>query len=305
MKKDFLAWLKTALSKTAAVCHQAAGSSLVKAFLKWFLGLPCLALIASVVVLLAWSCERRSRQSLTMEAEQAKTRSESEISVLCKQAAKAIQEAGETAQTVRRLEAQRDQLAREARGLRQSLESLRQQETARTGEVATLSAQEVVDRVATRLKNSEAAPVAERPSPGGSEGEGQKPAEAPRQAEVTGTDASLTASPGPALVLSELGARQVETAFVALDSCRQQAEVLTRQVSNCEQRSKLDLSLIEQQKSALAKLNSALADKDAILRESEQAHQTALKAARGTWQSRLLKAVEFIGVGFIAGVLAR
>jgi hypothetical protein len=109
----------------------------------------------------------------------------------------------------------------------------------------------------------------------------------------------------PALVLSDEDARKVETALVELDSCRQQAQVMGEQVSNCEQQAKLDSALQQQQSGAIAKLEAAVADKDQILARSEAAHQAELKAVRGTWRSRFLHAVEIFAGGFIAGVLVR
>jgi hypothetical protein len=109
----------------------------------------------------------------------------------------------------------------------------------------------------------------------------------------------------PALVLSDQGVRKVETAFVELDSCRQQTQVMGEQVSNCEQQSKLNSAISDQQSGTITKLNAALADKDKILAQSEVAHRAELKAARGTWQSHFFRAVEYFAGGFIAGVLVR
>jgi hypothetical protein len=108
-----------------------------------------------------------------------------------------------------------------------------------------------------------------------------------------------------ALVLSDQGVRNVESAFLELDSCRQQSQVMAQQASNCEQRAKLDLALQEQQAGTISKLNAALADKDQILARSEAAHRAELKAARGTWRARFCHAVEIFAGGFIAGVLVR
>jgi multidrug efflux pump subunit AcrA (membrane-fusion protein) len=106
-------------------------------------------------------------------------------------------------------------------------------------------------------------------------------------------------------VLSEAGARKVETALVELDSCRQQAQVMGQQVLNCEQQAKLNSALQEQQSGTIAKLEAALADKEQILARSEEAHRAELKAARGTWRGRFFRAVEIFAGGFIAGVLVR
>ena len=109
----------------------------------------------------------------------------------------------------------------------------------------------------------------------------------------------------PALVLSDQGVRKVETAFIELDSCRQQTQVMGQQVSNCEQQSKLNSAITDQQSGTIAKLNAALADKDQILAQSEVAHRAELKAVRGTWRSHFFRAVEYFAGGFIAGVLVR
>jgi hypothetical protein len=106
-------------------------------------------------------------------------------------------------------------------------------------------------------------------------------------------------------VLSDEDARKVETTFIDLDSCRQQTQVIGQQVSNCEQQSKLNSAIIDQQSSTITKLNAALADKDQVLARSEEAHRAELKAARGTWRSRFYRAVEYCAAGFIAGVLVR
>jgi len=108
-----------------------------------------------------------------------------------------------------------------------------------------------------------------------------------------------------AMVLSDQGVRKVETALIELDSCRQQAQVMGQQVSNCERQAKLDSTLQQQQADTISKLNAALADKDQILARSAEAHRAELKAARGTWRTRLLHAVEIFAGGFVAGVLVR
>jgi hypothetical protein len=117
--------------------------------------------------------------------------------------------------------------------------------------------------------------------------------------------ANASSASSPALVLSDQGARKVETALIELDSCRQQAQVMGQQVSNCEQQAKLDSALEQQQSATISKLNAAVADKDQILARSEDAHRAELKAARGTWGSRFFRAVEIFAGGFIAGVLVR
>jgi hypothetical protein len=295
MAKTLLSSLKTMLSRISAACGKIKGLSLAEGLGRKILNLPLTVLLALVVMLLAWSCEHRSRLQDRAAAEQVKAHDAAEISSLRKQADTAIRDAAQSTEAARELDVQRQQLARQAKGLSQSLESLRQQESARTGEVAALSTSEVVERVAARLKGDEAAPAAGSSDCTNENGVKQAAADAPPQ----------PGTPGPAIVLSGQDARKIETAFTGLDSCRQQNLVMAQQVSNCGQQSKLDSALIEQQNNTIAKLNSALTDKDGVIARSEEAHRAEIKAIRGTWQSRLVRTIEYMGAGFIAGVLVR
>ncbi|MGD0008761.1 MAG: hypothetical protein ABSE93_09485 [Terriglobia bacterium] len=309
--------LTTYLGKIGAAGRKLASLSPVQGLLRSIPGLPTAALAGVVIIFFAWSCERQARRRDTVEAQQVKKQAGEEISRLQQQAAGALRDAKQSAQAVRELEAQRQQLAREAEGLRQSLESLRKQELARADEVATLPTSEVVSRVASRLQE----PVS------GVRGQALDPLTRPALAEEGATAGQKYPATGngekqpapdtqhlvpnasrpssPALVLSDQGVRKVETAFIELDSCRQQTQVMGQQVSNCEQQSKLDSAISDQQSGTIAKLNAALADKDKILAQSEEAYRAELKAARGTWRSHFFRAVEYFAGGFIAGVLVR
>jgi len=127
-----------------------------------------------------------------------------------------------------------------------------------------------------------------------------------QQLQGTGNSPQVESQKNPAaLVLSDQGVRKVETAFIELDSCLQQSQVMEQQVSNCEQQAKLDSTLQQQQSDTISKLKAALSDKDQILAQSEEARRAELKAARGTWRTRFLHALEIFAGGFIAGVLVR
>jgi hypothetical protein len=350
-----------------------AGGKLARLGLVWLSrsipGLSAAALAGVVIMFFAWSCERQARRRDTLQAQQVKKQAAEEISQLRQQAAGALRDAQQRAQAVRALEAQQQQLVREAEGLRQSLESLRQQELARTDEVATLPTSEVASRVASRLgeqvpgvggqvsgqQEEQVSGVGgqvsgqQGPVPGaGGQASGQRARNpltrpAPAEEQVSGAGGQVSgqqalnpltrpAPPeesasaghplpqggegskkpgeagqksGAALVLSDQGVRKVEAALIELDSCRQQAQVMGQQVANCEQQSKLDSAMRDQQAATIAKLNAALADKDKILAASEAAHRAELKAARGTWRAHFIRAVEYIAGGFIAGVLVR
>jgi uncharacterized phage infection (PIP) family protein YhgE len=298
--------LTTCLGKIAAAGRKLASLSLVQGLLRSIPGLPAAALAGLVIMFFAWSCERQARRRDTVQAQQVKKQAAEEISRLQQQAAGALRDAKQSAQAVNELEAQRQQLARQAEGLSQSLASLRQQELARADEVATLPTSEVVSRVASRLQ--------EQVSGNRGQGSGQQPLNPLTRPAPAGESAGAghplpqggegQKSPA-ALVLSDQGVRKVESAFIELDSCRQQTQVLGQQVSNCEQQSKLNSAITDQQSGTISKLNAALADKDQILAQSEVAHRAELKAARGTWRSHFFRALEYFAGGFIAGVLVR
>jgi hypothetical protein len=314
----------TVLSAIRAAASKLGSLGLVQGLLRIAPGLPAAALAAVVILFFAWSCEHRARQREAAEAQQAKKQAAEQISQLEKQAASAVRDAQQSSQAAKELASQRQQLAGEADGLRQSLDSLRNQELVHANELASLTTEEVVNRVAARLQEQgignreqgtakqslnpltrpaaadENAPAG-HPLPQGGEGNSRSGGEG------TGQDPSahLPTSPSAALVLSDQGVRKVESAFVELDACRQQSQVMAQQVSNCDQRAKLDSALEEQQAGTISKLNAALADKDQILARSEAAHRAELKAVRGTWRTRFYHAVEIFAGGFIAGVLVR
>jgi len=291
----------TPSSKIRAACQKLASLSVVQVLSRLAPGLPAAALAGAVVMFFAWSCERQTRQRESTEAKQVEKHATEEISRLRQQAAGALREAQQSAQAVRELESQRQKIAREAEGLRQSLESLRKQELARTDEVATLPTSEVASRVASRLQE-QGTGNREQGTGNREQGTGNREQGVGNREQGIGRQSQKNPA---ALVLSDQGVRKVETAFIELDSCRQQSQVIEQQVSNCEQQAKLDSTLQQQQSDTISKLNAALADKDQILAQSEEARRAELKSARGTWRVRFLHALEIFAGGFIAGVLVR
>ena len=305
----------TAWSAIRAAAGKLGSLRVAQGLLRVAPGLPAAAVAGVAILFFAWSCEHGARQREAAEARQAKKQAAEQISQLEKQAASAVRDAQQSSQAAREIEGQRQQLARDADGLRQSLDSLRNQEIVRASELAGLTTEEVAKRVAERLReqgtenreqgigNREQATVPQALSPltRPASTDGNAAAGHPLPPGGEGT----TPAGGAALVLSDQGVRKVESAFVELDSCRQQSQVIAQQVSNCNQREKLASALEEQQAGAISKLNAALADKDQILARSEAAHRAELKAVRGTWRTRFCHAVEIFAGGFIAGVLVR
>ena len=318
----------TALSDLRAAAGKLPSLSLVQGLLRIAPRLPAAALAGLVILCFAWSCEHRARQRAAEEARQVRKQAAEQISQLEKQAASALRDAQQSSQAARELDGQRQQLALQADGLRQNLDTLRTQELAHASALAGLTTDEVVKRVTERLQeqgfgkqtvNSLTRPataddnaVARHPLPQGGEGTGTSAgtvaAAGTGNVRGEGPSAAPPASPSAApsaMELSDDGVRKVESAFLELDSCRQQSQVIEQQVSNCEQRAKVDSALEAQQAGTISKLNAALADKDQILARREAAYRAELKAARGSWRSRFYHAVGIFAGGFIAGVLVR
>ena len=142
----------TVLSAIRAAASKLGGLGLAQGLLRIAPGLPAAALAGVAILFFAWSCEHRARQREAAEAQQAKKQAAEQISQLEKQAASAVRDAQQSSQAAKELEGQRQQLAREADGLRQSLDSLRNQELVHANELASLTTEEVVNRVAARLQ---------------------------------------------------------------------------------------------------------------------------------------------------------
>ena len=111
--------------------------------------------------------------------------------------------------------------------------------------------------------------------------------------------------PNPEFVLTEQGARQVETAFVELDACRKQAVVQDGALANCQQQVAASQAAVGEIQQALDDLNQVIRWKDEILARVEAQHRAELKAARGARWRRFVRAVEYVGVGVVIGVVAR
>jgi hypothetical protein len=278
---------------------QAARRGLVKllAGLSGALVVPAGVLGALVVLFFAWSCERQAGLRQTLEAAQVKKQAAADVSRLQARAALALREANQQrAQAIRDLESRRRKLEREAAGLRERLASLQAQELAREGEVATLPTAEVANRVAARLSADAVATAPGAPATHGTRDPGLG---------ASGTPDFAAPAPRPALTLTDPGARQVETAFLQLDSCRQQGQVLEEQVANCHQQVEAHAAAIAEQAGAMGKLQDALAAKDEAFSRREAAHQAELKAARGSWRARFLRALEYFGLGVALGLGVR
>jgi hypothetical protein len=105
-----------------------------------------------------------------------------------------------------------------------------------------------------------------------------------------------------ALPLTSSGARKVEAALVALDACRAESNIQTRQLSNCQARAGADEAAIQRLNGSVASLNQAIAAKDKILARQQTQYKAELRAARGTFLGRLARLAEHVAIGVGVGV---
>jgi hypothetical protein len=104
--------------------------------------------------------------------------------------------------------------------------------------------------------------------------------------------------------LSEAELRQVETAFLQLDACREQSAVKDQMAANCEARAGAAQSEIEKLNDSVSKLQQTVRLKDQIAARTEAEHRAELKAACGSRWARFKRALEYVAVGAALGAVA-
>lgn len=231
--------------------------------------------------------------------------SAAEISGLRLKADAAVRDANQTnARALSELGASRRLLELQSQDLRQRLATLEGTERVRVQQVAVLPVQEVEKRLGEQLgpgaigqieQSSDRAidRIKDKSSSNG------PVSQSPNRSITQSPNHSIP--PSTAVVLTEEGARKVETAFVELDSCREQSSVQSEQLTACQKEGAAEAAMVAQQKSSLAQLNQALGEKDQILARRETEFKAELKAARGTWRARLGRVAEFVAAGVVIG----
>jgi len=257
---------------------------------------------ACVVLLAVWWFEHQARLRQTMELEQLQKQTARAVSALEARAAAAIREANErNVQAIQALEAKRHKLEREASDLATRLHSLQERERAQAAQVAALPPSELARHVATQLAFRDSGP-AEKEESRNSADAIQNPKS---KIENPPVPSPQRPAPSPALVLSEPQLRNLATALIERDACREQKDVVEAQFANCHIQVDTNAAIIQQQVNSLAKLNLALSAQDEILARREAQQQTELKAARGSRLSRLARAVEWVAIGIVLGAVIR
>jgi hypothetical protein len=323
---------------------------------------------AGVLFVAVWLLEHDAGLRREVALGQLKQQTAAQVTELRARADAALRAANEErARAIESLEARRRRLEREAEQLRQRLMSLREEERARVGQVATLPASELEQRVAARLDPGN---FATRDSGFGTRASGSEEHVAGAQGQVSETrDSGLgvrgsgseeparlggqasgvgarvsgkrvpddqpqgppekdkipdtwpsadglkpgtprvpspeSRVPSPDFVLTEEGARRVETAFLELEACRGQSAVKDGALGNCQEQVATQAAIASEMRKSLDDLNQAIRLKDEIAARTETLHRAELRAARGSWGSRFLRAVEYVGIGVVIGLVAR
>ena len=298
---------------------------------------------AGVLFVAIWLLEHDARLRREVELGQLKQQTAAQVTELRTRADAALRAANEeNARAIESLEARRRRLEREAEELRQRLVSLREEERARVGQVATLPASELEQRVAARLDpgnfatrdsglgvrdsglKEQASGVGDRVSEGRDSGLGTRDSEVKEQSpspqhlapstqppapgirpSADGLTPGTPPVPSPEFVLTEEGARRVETAFLELEACREQSAVKDGALGNCQEQVATQAAIAGEMRKSLDDLNQAIRLKDEIAARTEALHRAELRAARGSWGSRFLRAVEYVGLGVVIGLVAR
>ena len=295
-----------------------------------------LVLGAAGLFILAWVWrEHDARLRRDLELQQLKQQTSAQVAALRARADALLRAANEkNARVIRDLDSRRRQLEHEGEELRRRLLHLREQERARASEVASLPAPELAERLAARLDSGLGAcdrgrdsglatrdsgrkeqvsgvgaqvsekgvPDDQSPSPG-------KKSQTPDTRHLTPDTSPIprpeSRVPNPEFVLTEEGARQMETAFVELDSCREQSAVKDGELANCQEQVAVNRAVVGEMNKSVNDLNQAIRAKDEILARVQAEHRAELKAARGSRLGRFVRAVEYVAVGVVIGVVAR
>ncbi len=298
---------------------------------------------AGVLFVAVWLLEHDAGLRREVEFGQLKQQTAAQVTELRARADAALRAANEeNARAIESLEARRRRLEREAEELRQRLVSLREEERARVGQVATLPASELEQRVAARLDpgnfgtrdsglgvrdsglgtrdsglKEQASGVGDRVSVErvpddqrrGSDEKKETPGIRPSAGGLTPGTSPVPSPesrvPSPEFVLTEEGARRVETAFLELDSCREQSAVKDGALGNCQEQVATQAAIAGKMRKSLADLNQAIRLKDEIAARTETLHRAELRAVRGSRLGRFVRAVEYVGAGVVIGIVVR
>jgi hypothetical protein len=258
-----------------------AGEGALAAAARWALGVPAKVWLVAAALILAglWLQEHDARVRRAAELQGLKKQTAVEVSSLQARADAALQQAnGRNAAAIAALEAQRRALTARGAALAAELDSLRAKQQKQAEEIATLPPEELETRLTQQLGPSS---VVRGPIAGpGSPESGQ-------------------------LILSPQGQRQVASALAERDACRDQSALTDRQLSNCNERLAMGGAQISKQADSLSQLRQALDARTQMEAVRQKQFDAELRAARGTWAGRAVRALKFLAVGAAIGAVLR
>jgi len=287
-----------------------------------------LALVSLGVAVPLWLLEHDLRLRRDFELQQLRSQAAAEIANLRARAAAALDDADASARRVRDLEAQRLQLERVEANLKSAISNLKDKERAHLREVAALPfpalAEELRRELGPESFDTRDAGLVTRELPAASSQLPEQATDGTRSAgdstfqiqdsrspnpetRVANRELRVPARPagGPSLelLLTEPGARAVAAALVERDACREQAQVKDGLLANCAEQTAASRAVIDEMQRSVLSLKEAVRLKDEIQSRSEAVHRAELKAARGSRVSRFGRALKYVGVGVVVGVV--
>ena len=262
----------------------------------FFSRFPWQLLLGGVVLVIAglWLLDHDARLKQSLELQQQRRETTAEVAQLRARAETAMKEFRANAQAIESLEARRQALERDAAALRQKLSSLRKEENLRVQQLASLAHVGTPRQTAPGLDPADFAAQGSDVGGHNSDHEGE-----------TGNRKSETGDPGFRLPISSVAQANPEspTPSPELAACREQSAVQDELISNCEQRAEVTRAALEAAKQSALDLQQALGAKDEIAAKLDAQHRVELKAARGSRLRKFGRALQYVGVGVVIGVV--
>lgn len=232
---------------------------------------------AALILLGLWMQEHDARVRRAAELQNLRQQTAAQVRSLRARAAAALRQANEGRAAIAHLEVDRRKLTARSAALAAQLAALRERQQKRARQIAALPPAVLRKRLAQELGAGSLA-----------------------SASTLGS----SASPSP-LSLSERGERRVVSALAERDACREASGLQSRQLATCGARVAAGRAEISQQAHSLAGLRRALAVQSQAEAAREREFGAQLRAARGTWMGRALRALKFLAVGVAVGVVIR
>lgn len=249
------------------------------------------AMVLAVFLAAGWLGERSARMAMTRELEECQRRAAAETRALEARAEAAVREAeARHTRAMSELHTRRRHLEREAQSLRARLSALESQDRVRAEAASTLGSDELTRQAVTRLGPGAATPA------------GQKIHDSALK--ISNAVRSDGENPDSEFPRQE-GVRKAKPAFSELEGCLERAALGEQLISNCEARVEAERAAVAQLERSVFEWQEAARLKDELAAQRDREHQVALRAARGSRWQRFTRAVQYVAVGVVVGVLAR